>query len=1044
MKKLILSLFVMLLVAFGAMAQNRTITGTVTGKEDGRPIPGVTVIVVGAQGSTQTTANGSFTISVGASATGLEFKSLGYITQTARIGSGTVVNVSLTEDTQDLSEVVVVAYGTVKKENFTGAASVVAAKNFENRPNTSLQKALQGAAAGVQVTSVSGQPGAATQIRVRGVGSISASSEPLYVIDGIAVSSSGSDLTSVAQTADVLSSLNPNDIETVTILKDASAAAIYGSRASNGVVLITTKQGKAGATKFSASVTGGVASQAVEKHEVLNAQEYFKLYFDSYYAQRIAANLAPDAAATAANALVIARLTQAGAGGTRVNNPFNTLNPFTSSGALAPGASLLYDTNWRDEVLRQGVTKDVNVSASGGTEKLKYYVSGGYFDQKGIVIGSDFRRFSGKFNLNNTVNDFFSFGINNTLSNSAQNTPAGAGGGANPVRFADLAANIYSLYVRDANGNPVLDVNGNRVYNYVNPVSPDFNPVGLNELDQYLTKLTRITSSPYAEVKFLKDFTARSTVSLDYTAVRENQFYNMEHGNGVAPKGRGYRYAKEDITTTFINTLTYNKSFGSHNVNVLLGQEAYKNKFDNVTAMATGYGFPGQTELISASTPGTASSSYTEARFDSYFSRLNYDYASKYFLSASFRNDGFSAFGPSKKWGDFWSVGGAWRISQENFMKSFTFINDLKLRASYGVRGNNTIGRYAAQGLYALGGAYEGLSGMSYSQLANDDLSWEKDKTSEVALEFSVLNRRLSGEISYFEIIKDGLLFAKPLSRTTGFSSINTNLAAIQNTGVEVTLNAVPVRTTDVNWNISFNIARIKNQVNTLTQNEVVNGTKLFRVGDDMNQWYLREYIGIDAADGRPMWYKDDANGNKVSTKVYSEAKQYTGFGSSLPKFTGGLSNNLSYKDFDFSVFTYFSIGGKVYDNLYASLMHNGINPGQQMSRDVLNAWSSTNTTSTVPRFLPASNTDLSNSSSSRFLFDGTYMRVKNVTLGYTLNKDWANKAKLSNVRLFVMAENPFTLAKHKGFDPEASIAGLSDNDIPNIKTFSAGLTVGF
>ncbi|MDQ1141545.1 SusC/RagA family TonB-linked outer membrane protein [Pedobacter agri] len=1038
MRKLLQSLFVLMFIAFSALAQDRTVTGTVTSSEDGLPLPGVTVKITGQTGGAITNATGVFTVSVNSSAKALEFSALGFVSQTRILTAASTYSVVLTASTNELNDVIVVAYGTVKKESFTGAASVVESKNFADRPNTSFQKSLQGAAAGVQVSSVSGQPGAATQVRVRGVGSISAGSTPLYVIDGIAVTSSGTDLTSVAQTADVLSSLNPNDIESVTILKDAAATAVYGSRAANGVVLITTKQGKAGATKFNASVTGGYSYQAVKKHEVLNAQEYYKLYFDSYYAQRIAAGLTPDAAAVAANTLTRTRLSV---------NPFNTPNPFVAGGALAPGAALFYDTDWRDEVLRRGQTKDVNVSASGGTEKLKYYVSGGYFDQKGIVIGSDFKRYSGKFNLSNQVNDFFSFGINNTLASSTQNTPPGAGGGANPVRFADIISNIYSLYVRDANGNPVPDANGNPTYSYVNPVSPDFNPVGLNELDTYLTKITRITTSPYAQVKFLNGFTARSTVSLDYSAVRENQFYNLLHGNGVGVKGRGYRYSKEDITTTFINTLTYNKSIDKHNFDILLGQEAYRNKYDQITAMATGYGFAGQTELVSASTPGTASSFYTEARLESYFSRANYDYDNKYYLSGSYRRDGFSAFGPDKKFGNFWSVGGAWRINKENFMQNVKFVDDLKLRASYGVTGNNDISRYAAQGLYSLANAYEGLAGMSYTQLANDELAWERSKALEFGLEFAVLDRRLSGEISYFEKKSDGLLFAKPLSRTTGFSTINTNLAEMNNTGIELALNATPIRTDNFNWNIAFNITKIKNKVISSTQDEVVDpndGTKLLKVGQDRYQWYLREYAGIDQADGRPMWYRDDASGNKVTTKVYAEAKQYTGLGSALPKYYGGFNNTLSYKEFDLSVFTYFSLGGKVYDALYAALMHNGISPGQQMSKDVLNAWSPTNTTSTTPRFLPASNTDLSNSSSSRFLYDGSYMRVKNITLGYTLKKEWASKVKLSTARLFVMAENPFTYAAHKGFDPEATIAGTSNNDIPNIKTFSIGLTAGF
>ncbi len=1035
MKKLVLSLFVAMLFAFSATAQNRTITGTVIGKGDGKSIPGVTVIVLGATGSTQTSANGTYTISVSASATGLEFKSLGYISEKATIGSSTMINVSLAEDTQDLSEVVVVAYGTAKKESLTGSASVVSAKNFENRPNTSFQKALQGAASGVQVTSVSGQPGAATQIRVRGIGSITQSSSPLYVVDGVPISSTGTDLTSVAQSADFLSSLNPNDVESVTILKDASASAIYGSRAANGVVLITTKQGKAGITKFSASVTGGYSSQAVDKPKTLNAEEYYRLYFNSYYNTAIAGGATPAAAATTANTNTRNKLSV---------NPFNTPNPFVGGGSLAPGAALLYDTDWRDAVLRKGITKDANVSASGGTDKLKYYVSGGYFDQKGIVIGSDFKRFTGKFNISNNVNKSISFGINNTVSNSIQNTPAGAGGGANPVRFADINSNIYSIYARDAAGVILYDTKGKAIYNYVNPVSPDFNPLGLNELDQYLTKTTRINAVPYIQAQFLNGFTAKSLVSLDYTGIRENQFYNLEHGNGVGVKGRAYRYSKEDITTTYINTLNYSKSLGSHNINVLVGQEAFKNTYDSFSAERTGFSFAGQSELGNAALPGSGTtSSVTEERFASYFARANYDFASKYYLSGTFRRDGSSVFGSNQKYGNFWSVGGAWRISQENFMKSITFVNELKLRASYGTTGNNLIGRYAAQGLYSLTGAYEGQGAAVYSQLANEALAWEKQKTTDIGIEFSILNRRITGEVGYYKKQSDGLLFAQPLSRLTGFTSLNTNFAEMENSGVEITLGGTPIVTNDFNWNISVNLSTNNNKIKKLTQNEVADGQYNLKVGKDRYSWYLREYAGIDQTDGKAMWYTDDANGNKITTKTYASAKLYDTHGSALPKFFGGLNNSLTYKYFDFSVFTYFSYGGKVYDALEQTLAHNGITPGQQLSREVLNAWSPTNTSSSIPRFVPV-NTDLSNSTSTRFLHDGSYIRVKNITLGYRLNKEWASKIKIGSARLFITAENPFTLAKHKGLDSEQAINGTSNNDIPNIKTLSVGLNVGF
>ncbi|TKC12739.1 TonB-dependent receptor [Pedobacter polaris] len=1040
MKKILQSLLIFALLFSVAFAQNRTITGTVIDKA-GLPVPGVTVKSKGSNAVTSTSANGNFSISVPSSVTIIEFSSLGYVSQSLAIGSTNVVNVALEDSTNDLQEVMVVAYGAVKKESFVGSASTVGAKNFESRPTPSFQKSLQGAAPGIQVSSASGQPGGGTQVRVRGIGSLTQTPNPLYVIDGVPISSTasntagGGDLTSVAATADFLATMNPNDIESVTVLKDASASAIYGSRAANGVILITTKQGKAGITKFSATISGGYSSQAVDKHDVLTAEEYYRLYFNSYYATAIAGGATPAAAATTANTNTRNKL---------VVNPFNTLNPFVGGGTLAPGAALFYDTDWRDAVLRKGITKDANVSASGGTEKLRYYASGGYFDQKGIVIGSDFKRFTGKFNLSNEVNKFLSFGINNTIGNSVQNTPAGAGGAANPVRFADATANIYSLYVRDANGNPTFNASGLPNYSYINPVTPDYNPVGLNDLNQYLSKTIRITSNPYIQVKFLKNFTAKSLVSLDYTTIRENQFYNIEHGDGVAVKGRAYRYSKEDITTTYINTLAYDKSIGQHSVNVLLGQEAFKNRYDSFAAERTGFSIAGQQELGNASLPGSGTtSSVTEERFSSFFSRLNYDYADKYYLSGTFRRDGSSVFGPDNKYGNFWSIGAAWRISQEKFMSNLTFINELKLRASMGTTGNNNIGRYAAQGLYSLTGAYEGAGAAIYSQLANDVLQWEKSKTTDVGLEFSILNRRINGEVAYYKRQSDGLLFAQPLSRMTGFANLPTNLAGINNTGVEVTLGGTPIVTSDFNWNISFNVSTNNNKIKKLTSAEVADGQYMLKVGGDRYAWYLREYAGIDQTDGRAMWYMDDANGNKVTTKTLANAKFYTNHGTALPDFFGGITNTLTYKQFDFSAFTYFSYGGKVYDALEQTLTHNGISVGTQLSREVLNAWSPTNTSSTIPRFMPV-NTDLSNSASSRYLHDGSYLRVKNITLGYTLKKDWAAKAKLGNARIYIMAENPFTLAKHKGLDPEQAINGTSNNEIPNIKTLSVGLNIGF
>ncbi|WP_175634768.1 SusC/RagA family TonB-linked outer membrane protein [Pedobacter ghigonis] len=1035
-QKLLLIFMVTVLSYFNAIAQNKTITGKVVDADDGLPLPGVSIKLKGTTQVTQTTGQGTFSISVPQNAEALILSYVGYTEQEVKI-TGQTLTIHLVSSAKNLQDVMVIGYGTVKKENFTGSAAVVKEDVFKDRPVTSFEKVLQGAAAGVQVTSVSGQPGATSTVRIRGVGSFTASSTPLYVVDGIAITNG--DLSSVAQTSDVLSSINPNDIASVTVLKDATAAAIYGSRAANGVVLITTKQGKAGQTKLNLSSSTGYSYQAVDKHEVMDATQYYKTFWDVYYAQRLAAGLAPDAAATAANGLTIGKL---------VVNPYNTANPYAANGVLANGASLLYDTDWRDEVLRRGVTKNIDLSASGGNDRSKFFVSGGYFEQNGIVIRSDFKRYSGKFNFNTDVTDFLKVGINNSLTRTEQNTPAGSTGSDNPVNFADQTANIYPLYVRDANGNVVYDATGNPVYNYVNPVTPDFNPIGLSKLNEYNTITNRVITSPYAEVRFLKDFVAKSMVGVDYINNRERQFYNMEHGDGVSVKGRAYRYSKEDVTVTFQNTLTYNKTFNQHNFDVLLGQEAYRSKRDYNYSQVTGFPFPGTNEQIAASTPSRVESYYTQQRFASYFSRLQYNYAGKYYLSGSLRRDGSSVFGNDNKYGTFYSVGGGWRIGRENFLKDVNWIDELKLRASYGTSGNDRIDRYAAQGLYGLGKNYEGQSGINYVQLENVNLKWEQNSTLDIGVEFAFLKGKISGEASYYKRGSKGLLFDQPLTRLTGFDNLTTNLASMDNYGVEILLNGNPVKTKDFDWNISFNITSNRNKINAMTQNEVIDGTKRWKVGADRYQWYLRDYAGVDPADGRPMWYTDEivngqATGNRITTKNWSTATRYDGLGSSLPKFTGGFNNTFRYREFDLSVFTYFSTGAKIYDTLYGNLMHSGGSVGKQLSIDNYNSWQKPGDITDVPRFV-INNTDLGNSQSSRFLYDGSFMRVKNITLGYSLKKNWLETIHLSNVRVYLMAENPFTWAKHKGMDPESALTGLTDNDIPNVKTFTLGLNVGF
>ena len=1037
MRKLLQSLFLLLFVASTALAQERTITGVITGSDDGSPLPGVTVKVTGTKVGVQTSSNGKFSLSVPKGTTTLQISYIGYVTKAVTIGSTSNYNIVLAPDAQTLNDVVVVGYGTSKKEAFTGSAGIVKADVIADRPISSFEKALQGTVSGVTVSSVSGQPGATSTVRIRGVGSITGNSTPLYVIDGVVITTG--DLSQVATTTDVLSSLNPSDIESVTVLKDASASSIYGSRAANGVILITTKKGLNGATQFNVSVTGGLQSQAVKKPETLNASQYYKLYFDSFYNTNLGAGQSAAVAATNANASVISTL------GT---NPYNTANPLGAGGALNQGASLYYDTNWRDAVLNQGVTKDVNVSAQGGNEKTKFFISGGYFDQKGIVLNSNFTRYSTKINVSNQVNKWMNFGMNTSLSYTSQNTPAGAGGGANPVRFGDLVSNVYSLYQRDANGNPIPDPAGGSLYNYVNPIANDFNPVGLAQKDLYLTKTARAIVNPYLEVSFLKDFKAKTSFSADYINNRESLYYNTQHGNGSNVSGRGARYSVQTMTLQVTNTVSWAHRYGKNNLSALIGQEAYKDHYDNISAAATGFPFDGVTELIAASTPVTASSYTTDSKLSSLFSRVNYDYDSKYYFSGSVRRDGSSVFGSNNKFGTFYAIGAAWRLTQEDFLKDISWLSELKLRGSYGTSGNDrvanasTFARYAAQGLYSLGNNYEGLPGISYSQLANPDLKWESSKQTDIGVEFSLLKGRINGEVSYYNKGSEGLLYALPLSFTTGFASVNTNLASVYNRGFDISLNAEAVKNKDFSWNIGWNLTTTKNKIKSIINGQAIVDTKILKNGGDLYQFYLREYAGVDPADGAPMWYTQDANGNKVTTKTYNTATRYA-VGSSLPKFTGGLSNTFKYKQFDLNVFAFYSYGGKIYDSLLQALSHAGGVSGQQLSTNVYNSWTTPGQITDVPKFQPT-NPALGNSQSTRFLFDGSYIRIKTISLGYNLNKEWAKSVGLSNARIFASAENAFTFAKHKGMDPETDITGLNNNDVPNVKSISLGLKLGF
>jgi len=1017
-----------LLLAVQFLWAQSQVTGKVTDANEGAPLSGVTVKAKGSPAVTTTDADGTFTINVDSKTKVLVFSYIGYANQEVTI-TGSPINVSLARSENALNEVVVVAYGSQRKESFTGSISTIKSDVLKERPVTSFDKALQGAAAGVIVQSVSGQPGAATTVRIRGIGSFSASNAPLYVVDGVAITTG--DFTQSAQTANVLSTLNPSDIESISVLKDASAAALYGSRAANGVILVTTKKGRAGKTKISVSGSQGYSSMAVEKHDVMSGEEYFKYWWDHFYAGRIAAGDTPAAAATFSNSRTITVL---GA------NPFTTATPYDQNGKLNNGVGLLYDHNWTDDITRQGVTQDYGINLSGGNEKTKFFISGNYFNQKGIVLASDFKRYSTRINIENQATDFLKLGVNTTLAYTDQNTPPGAGGAANPIRFADVVSNVYPLYRLDATGSPVVDPAGGFFYNYRTPVVFDYNPVGLAKKNVYNAKTARALLNAFGEVSFLQNFKFRTQAGVDFIDLRETQYYNPVNGDGSGVKGRTNKYAPRDLNLSITNTLAFDKTFGDHGINALVGQEAISFRYDNIIVGATGFPGDGIVEIGAAATPSQAFSDVTEKRIASYFSRLNYSFSNKYFLSGSVRRDGSSVFGTNNQYGTFWSAGGAWRISQEKFMNNINWINELKLRGSIGVSGNDNIARYGRLDLYSVGNSYGGASGTSYSQLGNPNLRWEGNKVKEVGLEFGIFNR-VKGEVSYFSRGSNAILFDKPLSFTTGFSTILTNLADMKNYGFEGMIDVKAIEKKDFDWNISLNLTTYKNRIEKMTTDSIIQGSQRWKVGSDRYQFYIREYAGVDPADGRPMWYRDDvATGKKVTTKDWNNATRYEN-GSALPDFFGGFTNRFGYKGFDATIFVFFNVGGKIYDANLAQQMHGGANRGQQLATAAFDAWKKPGDITDVPRFVDR-NTDLGNNTSTRFLFDGTYARLKNLNVGYTLPRTIMERAKISSVRLYVQAENMFTWAKHKGMDPEVDINGLSNNEIPNLKTITVGINI--
>lgn len=1043
MKKLLL-IVTTLLFQITVFSQNTlTVSGTVTDVQDGSPIGFANVFVSGTMIGTSTNELGVYTLEKVPADAILVVSFIGYQSIEIPVNGRAKIDIALSPDTEALDEVIMVAYGTAKKESFSGSAAMVKSDKLLDNPTASFEQALQGKVSGMQVVTSSGQPGAATSFRIRGSGSLNASNEPLYVIDGVA--STSESYSAVADRASssfsILSSVNPQDIESITVLKDAAAASLYGSRAANGVVIITTKSGKRGDGTINLSAQVGVS--AVPKYfDLMSSDEYYGVVFQSFYKQRQAEGFSPADAATWANAQTQGMITF---------NPYNMPQPYDANGKLVAGAKTIVNTNWQKEVFTPGLTQDYNGSFSGGTDKISYFFSGGVYDQKGTSPDSRYTRYSGKSNVTADIKPWLRAGMNLTFSLANVNTEEAGGAGASPLYNALYFPNGVPIYMTDASGNYILDENGEKQFNWINPVAKDFNPLAIPIMDINKTKTYRMLASLFLELKLAEGLKLKTTFAPDYVNLYETIFWNKNHGNGPAYGGRSERHQTHDLMVTSTTTLNFDRRFGNdkHGVSAMVGFESWKSTREYALAQGTNFAFDFMDELIASTSPLAPSSWTSKSVLFSYIARAEYDFNHKYYLSASFRRDGSSVFGADNKWGNFFSVGATWRLEQEDFIKDIEWINALKLRSSYGTSGNNLgVGRYQSLGVWAAGEDYNygQYPGFGHTQFANPDLGWEKQAMFNIGVDYALFNHKIYGSIEYYNKTSKDLLYNFPLPTSHGISEVMRNLAKVTNNGFEFEIGAEVIRTKDFIWNLDFNISSSADKILDLAGNDDVvmsDIKKIWKVGHSQYEFYMPTWMGVDKSNGQPLWKKGNS-----TTSEYGLA-DFEMQGKSTPDAYGGLTNTLSWKGLTLSFLLYYNLGGKVYDSFYASVMHEGGSAGTNMHRDELNAWTPENPNSDIPAIIN-SGTFMTNSESTRFLYDATYIKLKNVNLSYNLPKKlFGNGEIIRNAKVYVNADNLLTWFKDdwKGYD-DIDIMGIGGYNtyitMPLTRTITFGLNLTF
>ncbi len=1060
MKRKLMLLMTFLFIGIGLVtAQVSKVTGVVTSEEEGLPVVGASVLVKGTTIGTVTDMDGKFTLTnVPSSAKTLVISFIGMKSQELNIKSE--MNVILHSDAEQLDEVMVVAYGTAKKSAFTGSAATIKNEKITSRQTSNVTNALAGQVAGVQTTSNTGQPGKDAEVRIRGIGSISASNKPLYVVDGVPYDGE-------------ISAISTSDIESMTVLKDAASNALYGARGANGVILITTKRGQTGDARVTFDAKWGVNKRGVPSYETItDPGKFYEMSYSAIYNGDLkgyaAAGDLVNANAYANQAMLSSKYL-----GYQVFTIPNGEQLIGMDGKLNPNATLGYSDgtyyyrpdNWSDELFENNTRQEYNLSVSGANDKMNYYMSAGYLDDQGIVPNSGFQRYSARLKADYQVKPWLKMGgnISFTHYDSREQDTEGGTSNANAFYAANIMGAIYPMYIRDAAGNIMTDDRGYLRYDYGSDtnfsrenVIPNANPLASYMLDMMKYSGDVVSGKWFADIDIWGGIKAKINIGVDANNVRSSDMVNPFYGQYSETSGVGGLISLTSERTFSTNQqylLTYNKTFNDvHNLDVLAGHENYNYKYQYIYGSREKIYNPDVPELNNGILNQNNASYTNSYATEGWLFRVQYDYDGKYFGSASYRRDASSAFHPDNRWGNFWSVGAGWLMNKEAFLENLKWIDMLKFKISYGLQGNDNLmyegglyrNYYPYKDQYTLANSNGDFSTSLYYK-GNPDITWETSHSFNTGFDFTFWGGKLSGAVEYFSRKTTDMLYFKPVAPSMGYSRFPENVGSMVNRGVELDLSSSLINTKNFTWDITLNLTHFKNKVLELApelNGQLIDGSRIYREGESMYQLYLPKYVGVNPETGESQWAltKPNAAGETVTTSYSEAASNRFATGDILPKVYGGFGTSLTFHGFDFSIVFAYQLGGRILDYTYQDLM--GVDAtGKAMHVDMLNAWTSENKNTNVPRMNVK---DLyTNNLSDRWLTSSDYLSLQNITFGYTLPKSLTRKLQIDGIRLYFVADNVALLTARKGLDPRQGYVA-ADNVYSPIRTISGGISLNF